>query len=239
MSPVLSEDSAWREALPRVDMRARTVVRSFAVLILLVIAAGMAAGPATAASATITYRKVFKSSFPEFVEIKLDETGAGTYDIRQLTDEASPETLQVGAPLARRIFDLAEKLHNFDGVSLESRHRIANLGEKTFRYDRGTESHAVTFNYTVDDSADQLVDAFEGIARQLSDASDLQHALRFDRLGVNDALLQIEKDFDAKLLPEPERLLPLLGQVSADDHVIDMARRRATDLAARIQPPAR
>jgi hypothetical protein len=211
-----------------------------AILILLGTTASGAYAPAYAASgATITFRKVFKSSFPEFVEIKIDETGSGTYDIRQLSDDASAEAFQVGAPLAQRIFDLAGKLHNFDGVNLEAHHRIANLGEKTFRYDRGTESHTVTFNYTLDDSASQLLDVFEGITRQLNDASDLQHALRFDRLGVNDALLQIQKDLDAKLLPEPERLLPLLAKVSADQRVIDMARRRAGDLAARIQPAAR
>jgi len=220
-------------------MSVRAVVRAIAILILLGTAASAAYAPASASGATITFRKVFKSSFPEFVEIKIDETGSGTYDIRQLTDDASTDAFQVGAPLAHRIFDLAGKLHNFDGVNLEAHHRIANLGEKTFRYDRGTESHMVTFNYTLDDSGSQLLDAFEGIARQLNDASDLQHALRFDRLGVNDALLQIQKDLDAKLLPEPERLLPLLAQVSADQRVIDMARRRASDLAIRIQPAAR
>jgi len=206
---------------------------------LVVIAAAVsvpAKGASATPGATITFRKVFKSSAPEFVEIKVDETGSGTYDIRQLSDDAGPEAFLVGVPLAHRIFDLAAKLHNFDGVNIESRHRIANLGEKMFRYDRGTESHAVTFNYTLDESASQLLDVFEGITRQLSDASDLQHALKFDRLGVNDAIIQIEKDFDAKLLPEPERLLPLLAQVSADERVIDMARRRATGLAARIQP---
>jgi hypothetical protein len=199
--------------------------------------AGQSTGQSAGTSPTVIFRKVFKSSSPEFVEIKLDQTGLGTYDIRQLSDDASPEAFQVGAPLAHRIFDLAGKLQNFDGVNLESRHRIANLGEKTFRYENGPESHAVTFNYTVDETASQLLDVFEGLTRQLSDASDLQHALRFDRLGVNDVILQIEKDFDAKMLPEPERLLPLLAQVSADQRIIDMARRRAGDLAARIQPP--
>ena len=224
-------------------MRGRTVVRRLAVVILLGVAAAASLAVAKVAkaapAATIMFRKVFKSSYPEFVEIKIDETGSGTYDIRQLSDDASAEPFQVGEPLAHRIFDLAEKLNNFQGVDLETHHRIANLGEKTFRYEHGAESHAVTFNYTVDATATQLLDVFEGIARQLTDASDLQHALHYDRLGVNDAILQIEKDFDAKLLPEPERLLPLLAQVSADTRVIDMARRRATDLAARIQPPAK
>jgi hypothetical protein len=230
-------------------MRRRTVVRRLAVLILLGVVGATSLSVAKVASAapafpadqgaTIMFRKVFKGSSPEFVEIKIDGTGVGTYDIRQMSDDASPEPFQLGAPLAHRIFDLAEKLNDFAGADLDTHHRIANLGEKTFRYEHGAESHAVTFNYTVDATATQLLDVFEGITRQLTDASDLEHALHYDRLGVNDALLQIEKDFDAKLLPEPERLLPLLAQISADTRVIDMARRRANDLSARIQTPAK
>jgi hypothetical protein len=235
-------------------MRPRRAARTgfIAVTLLGIMTASAAASPApnpprspngaqapqgAARGATITYRKVFKSSVPEFVEIKVDETGSGTYDIRQLSDDPSTDPFQVGAPLVQRIFDLTGKLHDFDGVTLESRHRIANLGEKTFRYDHGAESHVVTFNYTDDETGAQLLEIFEGVARQLNDASDLQHALRFDPLGVNDALLQIEKDFTAKLLPEPERLIPLLQQVAANQRVIDMARRRATDLATRMAPP--
>jgi hypothetical protein len=185
-------------------------------------------------SATVTFRRVFKSSFPEFVEIKVSEAGEGTYDIRQLSDEADPEPFQVGAALSHRIFELAAKLHNFDGVNLEINHRIANLGQKTLQYDHGSESHAVTFNYTTDDSASQLQQIFDGLVRQVTDASDLQHAIKYDRLGVNDVLSQIEKDLDAKVLPEPERLVPILAQAAADQHIIDMARTRARSLSARI-----
>jgi len=187
-------------------------------------------------NATLTFRRVFKSSSPEFVEIKVSDAGNGTYDIRQLSDEADPEPFQLGTPLAHRIFELAAKLHNFDGINLEISHRIANLGQKTFQYDRGSESHSATFNYTTDESASQLLQIFDGLLRQLSDASDLQHAMKYDRLGVNDVLSQVEKDLDAKVLPEPERLLPILAQVSADQRIIDMARTRARALSSRIDP---
>ena len=83
---------------------------------------------------TITFRKVFKSSYPEFVEIKLDESGKGTCDIRQLSDDASPQPFEISAPIAQKIFALAGSLHNFNGVDLEVHRHIASLGDKTFRY---------------------------------------------------------------------------------------------------------
>jgi len=190
---------------------------------------------AATGGATISFRKVFKMSSPEFVEIKVSESGAATCDIRQLDEESTPQPLEIGAPLVQRIFGLAGKLNNFSGINLEMHRRIANLGEKTFRYQRGAEMHSVTFNFTLDDSARQLLDIFEGLARQQTDLSDLQRAMRYDRLGVNDLVRQLDADYTRNLLPDPDRLLPALDQVAADQRFIDIARDRARALATRIR----
>jgi hypothetical protein len=189
------------------------------------------------ARASVTYRKLFKSSFPEFVEIKLFENGSGTYDIRQLDDDASPQPFEVSQPLAQKIFALAAQLHHFQNVSLDVHRRIANLGQKTFRYEKGKEAYEVSFNYTIDATATQLLQIFEGLARQETDLDNLQRAMRYDRLGVNDVLMHVDNDFKNKLFPEPERLLPALDQVASDDHYLDIARQRARGLAERIRNP--
>jgi hypothetical protein len=198
----------------------------------------IAAGPLSTeanADATITFRKIFKTSYPEFVEIRLEHSGAGTYDIRDLDEEASPQPLELGPALVQRVFALAAKLHNFQGVDLDVHRRIANLGEKTFRYEKPGELHQVTFNYTIDDSATQLLNIFEGITRQQLDLSNLQRVMRYDRLGVNDSLAQLETDYNNKLLVEPERLLPTLDQLAGDDKFLDIARNRARVLAGKIR----
>ena len=192
------------------------------------------AGPARP---SVIYRKVFKSSFPEFVEIKILDNGTGTYDIRQLDDEASPQTLEVSPALAQKIFALAAQLHHFQNLSLDVHRRIANLGQKTFRYENGGEAYEVTFNYTLDTGATQLLQIFEGLARQETDLSDLERAMRYDRLGVNDALKRIDADFKNKVFPEPERLLPALDQLASDERFLDIARQRARSLAERIRNP--
>jgi hypothetical protein len=193
------------------------------------------AASATNGDATITFRKVFKTSYPEFVEIKVRENGSGTYDIRQLDDDASPQPFEIGAPLAQKIFDLAGKLHDFQGIDLEVHRRLANLGEKTFRYEKSGEAHETVFNYTLDPTATQLLSVFEGLSRQESDLADLQRTMRYDRLGVNDVVLQVQADYDNKQLPEPDGFLPLLDQLAADAKFIDIARERARTLAGRIR----
>jgi hypothetical protein len=191
--------------------------------------------PAENAAAQITFRKVFKTSYPEFVEIKINQAGTGTYDIRQLDEDANPQPFEVSAPLAQRIFALAAKLNNFQDVDLDVHRRLANLGAKSLVYEKAGEKHETDFNYTLDDTASQLVNIFEGLARQTTDLSDLVRTMRYDHLGVNDVMQQIERDYNSKLLPEPERLLSTLDQLAADEKFIDLARTRARNLATRIR----
>jgi len=40
----------------------------------------------------------------------------------------------------------------------------------------------------------------------------ISRRMRYDRLGINDALLQFESDLNRSLLPEPQRVLPMLDQ---------------------------
>jgi len=185
--------------------------------------------------ATITYLKIFKSSYPEYVEIKVTESGASTFDIRQLDEQPNPQSFNIGLPAAQKIFDLSAKLRNFQGQDLNVHHHLANLGQKTFRYERGGEKHETTFNYTLDATASQLLSIFEGLTRQEGDLSDLQRAMQYDRLGVNDVLVQIETDYNNKLLPQPDLLLPVLDQLAADDKYLDIARQRARALAGHIR----
>src|SRR5208282_2517055 len=61
-----------------------------------------AATPAVAspASNVFTYRRVFKSSVPEFIEIKIPESsGNASYEIRQLDEDAGSTPFEVGAGL--------------------------------------------------------------------------------------------------------------------------------------------
>lgn len=205
-------------------------------LLFLVAALGLVpSGHAAPGAATITYRRVFKGSTPEFIEIKIAEQGKATFEIRQLEDDPSAEPFEVGQPVRQKIFELTADLKNFAIADLDIQKRIANLGQKTFRYERDSEVHEASFNYTLNASANMLMQIFEGLARQQGDLALLERSVKYDRLGVNDALRQFETDMDHRLLPEPERLLPVLDQIGADSHFVDIARTRARALAERIR----
>jgi len=142
---------------------------------------------------------------------------------------------EVSAGLRTKIFALAAELHDFQGQDLDVHRKIANLGEKTFRWQQGAVSHETKFNYTLNSAATQLLQIFEGLARQQEHYALLERRIRYDRLGINDALLQFESDLNRGLIPEPQRLIPLLEQISSDAKFVGIARQRARSLADRLR----
>jgi hypothetical protein len=133
------------------------------------------------------------------------------------------------------MFDLAAQLNHFQGQDLDVHRKIANLGEKTFRWEKDGSAHEVKFNYTLNSPAAQLLQIFEGLARQQEHVMLLTRRMRYDRLGINDALLQFETDLNHKLLPEPQCALPMLDEIGNDSRFVDIARQRARTLAERIR----
>jgi hypothetical protein len=207
---------------------------------LLMAVAAMAASAALAApapaGAKLTFRRVFKGSSPEFIEITVrEDSDVAAYEIRQLDEDAGSSPFQVSTAWRTKMFDLAGQLKHFQGQDLDVHRKIANLGEKTFRWESGTEVHETKFNYTLNAAAAQLLQIFEGLARQQENVDLISRRMKYDRLGINDALLQFESDLNRSLLPEPQRVIPLLDQIAGDSRFVEIARQRARSLAERIR----
>lgn len=222
------------------QIRNRHVVRALACLLM---ASGFTAGAqhagAAANGAVVVFRKIFKSSSPEFTEIRVPESGPGTCELRALDEDPNPEPLEIGAALRAKIFGLARDLNDFRGVSLDVKRRIANLGEKTFRYEKDGEANEVKFNYTINAKAGQLLQIFEAIAREQEDLEVLKRRMKYDRLGVNEALVQVDQDVRRQAVAQPERFLPLLEQIAGDARFLEMARQRARTLVDFIRTAGR
>jgi hypothetical protein len=208
-------------------------------LFALCVLVGMLGGPFSAAAPgapTFTYRRIFKGSTPEYIEIKIPENNDhATYEIRQMDEDAGSTPFDLTPALRTKIFELVHQLNEFKGLDLDVHRKIANLGEKTFRWELGSESHEVKFNYTLNGQATQLLQICEGLARQQELIDLLQRRIKYDRLGVNDALLQLETDVNKGVLPEPQRTLPLLEQIAGDPRFVEIARQRARALAERVR----
>lgn len=205
-------------------------------LFLVLLSGGVYLPTASAQSAKLTFRRVFPASSPEFIEITVrEDSDAATYEIRQLDEDPGSAPFEVSSTLRAKMFSYASELHHFQGLDLDVHRKIANLGEKTFRWEQGSQKFETKFNYTLNNAAAQLLQIFEGLARQQEHYVLLARRLKYDRLGINDGLLQLESDFNRGLLPEPSHLVPLLDQIANDSRLVEIARQRARALADRAR----
>jgi hypothetical protein len=175
----------------------------------------------------VSYTKIFPGSDPAYMAITIEQNGAATY--REAKDE-EPETFQMEADAVQAIFDLAGKLDHFKRP-LESGLKVAKTGDKTFRWDKGAETGEVKFNYSTDENAKLLQDWFERISESERTMTNLRRAIRFDKLGVNDAVLRVDTAWSQKRLVGREQFLPLLDRVAKNESFVNLARERAARLA--------
>lgn len=183
----------------------------------------------------ITFIKEFPGSTPAYYSITLRQQSADRYvaEYRAEPDE-EPTVLPVAATVAQRAFELAETLERFGGAKIESGRKVAQMGKKTLRYDRGAERHEADFNHTELPAALELTNWFERLATTQRHADRLEYLLRFDRLGIVKELLQTEVDLNSDRLLEPKLLLPVLNKVLANKSLVNVAHDRARQLVSRL-----
>jgi hypothetical protein len=176
----------------------------------------------------VTYSKSFPGSVPAYVEIEVASNGKAVY--RETQNDPNPINYQMPEEDTKAIFELCDKLDHFKRP-LDANLKIAFMGKKTFRYQNGAEKSETTFNYSQDEDAKALLDRFEKVSETQSLYFDLERTIRFDKLGVNKSLLQLETALDKKRLIGPERFLPLLDRIAKNETYMHMARERAAALA--------
>lgn len=176
----------------------------------------------------LTMSKSFPGSIPAYAEVRLDASGNAEY--REDPNDEAPLKFQLRPEDREVIWSLVEKLDHFKRP-LESGLKVARMGDKTFRWEK-TE---VTFNYSQDDDAKALLEWYENICETERVFIVLETAAKYDKLGVENALLQVEISWDKKHLVAPQQLLPMLDRIAKNESFMHMARNRAADLADRIR----
>jgi hypothetical protein len=187
------------------------------------------------AAPRLFYSKYFKGSVPEYVAITVERDGQVTY--QEAKDDDNPIHIQLPSADLNEMFTLAEKLDRFQHP-LESGLKIANLGAKTFRFEDGAEHHEIQFNYSEDLNAQVLLDRFERITETEQHFANLDRTAHFEKLGVNDVLLQMQITWDRNRLVAPEQFLTLLDRIAKNESYLHISRERAAAMAEAIRKPA-
>lgn len=178
------------------------------------------------------YSKTFPGSKPPYMEIRLDRNGRAEY--REAPDEEFPIVFQLRPRETRVVWELSQKLDCFRRP-LESGLKVARMGDKLLRWEQGEERYEARFNHTLDADAQLLHDWFERMCESAILQGDLERTVKYERLGVNQAILRIEAAWDRKRLVGVDQYVPLLRRVAANSVYLNMARERAEKLLALFQ----
>lgn len=189
----------------------------------------------SAAPAKLTFTKSFPGSVPAYTYVSIDHTGAVEY--KESPTDSQPLRVQLRESEITPLFSMAEQLNYFRSP-LESGLKVANTGKKTFRYEpESGAASETTFNYSTDPTAQQLLERFEDIAASERAYLQLDSTMRYDKLGVNDALADVESLWLRKQLAAPEQFIPLLTRISTHQSFMHLVRERAARLKDEFQAP--
>lgn len=184
------------------------------------------------AAPRIVYTKSFPGSTPAFVEITVEQNGEVVY--KEAADDQQPLKFKLSEEDAKKVFELAGKVEHFKR-NLESGLKVAKMGDKTYRWEDGATKNETKFNYTTDLDGQALQDMFEKISETQQHVIAVERAVRFDKLGVNKVLLQMQAAMERGRLVATDQFLPWLDRVAKNESYLNMARERAASLAATIR----
>jgi hypothetical protein len=182
----------------------------------------------------VFYSRAFPGSKPDYIQILVEKSGDAVY--QEAVDDELPLKFKLTTEETQQIYELADKLDHFKR-NLESGLKVAFMGAKTFRYIDGDEKTEAKFNYSEDVAAQQLQDWFERMAESAERRIDLERAVKYDHLGVDQALNGLEGSFESGRVVAPEQYLPMLDRVAKNETYMHQARAKAAELADFIRKP--
>ena len=121
--------------------------------------------------------------------------------------------------------------------TFESGKKIADLGKKRLTVEIPSGKREGTFNYSLRKDIMDLSTFFENLINQETLSFDIVTAMQFERLSVPKRVEQLENEFKANRIADPERLIPVLEKIENDQQIVNYARTQAGRLKKQIQAP--
>jgi hypothetical protein len=144
----------------------------------------------------------------------------------------------------QRIFDAARKLHYFQGDLDSHLKHIAQTGSKTLAYQSALARGSSTYNYSQNPDVQQLTELFLGVATTLDYGRKLEWNYRFDKLGMNQTLHELEELQTGHRVEELNAIEPILRRIANDPNLMHISRQSAQHLLKTVtvtgatNPPA-
>jgi hypothetical protein len=253
------ECSAWSDVLKkRIRKSLRLLPAAFVILSAAVF--GVAQQPSgnkqnarpevtAPASPPVTARETEKSSaryFYEFtqpqfyvrhIEIEHDADGRGRITFERLNEEIPiTEPFELSQAAMSRISGLWQSLGFLDSQeNYQSERQYPHLGTMRLRMEQESRKRTAEFNWTNNKVAAALVEEYRRAADQAILVFEISVARESQPLNGPNLMDQIESLLRRNALSDPQQLIPLLNDISTDEHLPLIARNHALRLIKQIE----
>lgn len=206
-----------------------------------------AAASTTPAASTTKYENTkpirFEYEFtqPQFyirhIVIEHDERGHGWITFEHLNEETPiKEPLELSAAATARILSLWQSLRFLDSdENYQSPRQYPHLGTMHLRMDQDSRKRIAEFNWTNNKDASSLVNEYRRAADQAILVFDLSIARENQPLNSPKLMDQLESMLRRNSLSDPHQLVPLLKDITSDEHLPLITRNHAARLLKQIE----
>ncbi len=183
----------------------------------------------------------YEFSQPKFVVkhivLEHDTNGRGTVKFERLNEDTPiVEPLALSATALARINSAWQGLQFLDSnTDYQADKQFPHLGTMRIGMEQGTRKRVAEFNWTQNADASTLVTEYRRAADQAILIFDISVARENQPLNAPKLMEVMESYLKREALSDPEQLLPLLQELSTDEHIPLIARNHALRLIKKIR----
>ena len=198
--------------------------------------------PADATPPVVVFSQSWPEAMPPYYSVAVESTGRTTYySTPKSANSGDPYTMKftMSPDAQQRVFDIAKQLNYFQGNYDFKKSKVAFTGTKTLSFQNGNEHHQTTYNWSDNMAVQQLTKLFQEISETVEIGRVISEKYRWDKLGMDAEMKKLEEASKDDRVAELQAIQPLLERISKDTSLMNITRRRADTLLAKIPPGAR
>lgn len=197
--------------------------------------------PVVSAGDASGVRFSYEFTQPQFlirhIVIEHDSTGHGKITFERLNEETPiVEQLEISPAVVGRISALWQGLRFLDSdTSYQADKQFPHLGTMRITMVQGDRKRTAEFNWTNNSDASALVSEYRRVADQANLVFDISVARENQPLNAPKLMEVMESMLKRNWLSDPKQLVPLLKEISTDEHIPLIARNHALRILQKIE----
>ena len=191
----------------------------------------------TSDGAKYSYEFTQPKFYVKHIVLEHDANGHGTITFERLNEDVPVvESVDVSPAALTRITSLWTALNFLDSqTNYQASQNFSHLGTMRIRMQQGERNRVAEFNWTHNESASALINEYRRLADQAILVFDISVARENQPLNAPKLMEVLESYIKRNSLSDPKQLIPLLRDMSTDEHIPLMARNHALRIIKQIQ----